>query len=43
MKSDIETLCDKIDDELEHSPHSSSLSALIYNLSPQAIKDFTYT
>ena len=40
MKSDIETLCDKIDDELENSPHSSSLSALIYNLSPQAIKDF---
>ena len=40
MKSDIETLCDKIDNKLEHSPHSSSLSALIYNLSPQAIKDF---
>lgn len=40
MKSDIETLCEKIDNELEHSPHSSSLSALIYNLSPQALKDF---
>lgn len=40
MKSDIETLCEKIDNELENSPHSSSLSALIYNLNPQAIKDF---
>lgn len=40
MKSNIKTLCEKIDNELEHSPHSSSLSALIYNLSPQALKDF---
>lgn len=40
MKSDIEKLCEKIDNELENSPHSSSLSALIYNLSPQALKDF---
>ena len=31
MKSDIEALCEKIDNELENSPHSSSLSALIYN------------
>lgn len=43
MKSDIETLYEKIDNELEHSPRSSSLSALIYNLSPQAIKDFILT
>ena len=43
MKSDIKTLCEKIDNELEQSPHSSSLSTLIYNLSPQAIKDFILT